>query len=137
MASPFSWPVLVPYALRDPAPVNLGVSDCFQPIDAITSKLCLFKKFTHMHSSELQSLRDEVDDIDAKIIELLASRFLVTKKIGNLKKLRALNAIDPEREAAQEARFRDLAQRSGLNADLVLGIFRSIIDEVVSNHASA
>ena len=26
MASPFSWPVLVPYALRAPAPVNLGVS---------------------------------------------------------------------------------------------------------------
>jgi hypothetical protein len=25
MASPFSWPVLVPYALRAPAPVNLGV----------------------------------------------------------------------------------------------------------------
>ena len=26
MASPFSWPVLVPSALRAPAPVNLGVS---------------------------------------------------------------------------------------------------------------
>jgi hypothetical protein len=25
MASPFLWPVLVPYALRAPAPVNLGV----------------------------------------------------------------------------------------------------------------
>ncbi len=25
MASPFSWPVLLPYALRAPAPVNLGV----------------------------------------------------------------------------------------------------------------
>ena len=26
MASPFLWPVLVPSALRAPAPVNLGVS---------------------------------------------------------------------------------------------------------------
>ena len=29
MASPFSWPVLVPYALRAPAPVNLGVRPLF------------------------------------------------------------------------------------------------------------
>lgn len=28
MASPFSWPVLVPCALRAPAPVNLGVGRC-------------------------------------------------------------------------------------------------------------
>ena len=27
MASPFLWPVLVPYALRAPAPVNLGYKD--------------------------------------------------------------------------------------------------------------
>ena len=31
MASPFSWPVLVPYALRAPAPVNLGVRSLINP----------------------------------------------------------------------------------------------------------
>ena len=34
MASPFSWPVLVPYALRAPAPVNLGVSPAENPLYA-------------------------------------------------------------------------------------------------------
>lgn len=83
---------------------------------------------------ELQSLRAEVDDVDAKVVDLLASRFHITTKIGKLKALHALDATDPHREATQEARFRDLAQRSGLNPDLVVRLFRSIIDEVVSNH---
>ena len=87
-----------------------------------------------MANIELQSLREEVDDVDAKIVDILASRFRITSKIGKLKALHALNAMDPQREAAQEARFRELAQRSGLNEDLVVRIFRSIIDEVVSNH---
>ena len=36
MASPFSWPVLVPSALRAPAPVNLGVRPSKMPQEAIT-----------------------------------------------------------------------------------------------------
>jgi len=31
MPSAFSWPVLVPYALRAPAPVNLGVRPLLEP----------------------------------------------------------------------------------------------------------
>ena len=87
-----------------------------------------------MTNIELQSLRADVDDVDAKIVDLLASRFLITSKIGKLKALHALDAIDPQREAAQEARFRELAQSSGLNPDLVVQVFRRIIDEVVRNH---
>ena len=37
MASPFSWPVLVPYALRAPAPVNLGVRPLMPAIRPWTS----------------------------------------------------------------------------------------------------
>lgn len=90
-----------------------------------------------MTHQELQSLRAEVDDVDARIVDLLAGRFHITSKIGKLKARQALDAVDPEREAAQEARFRELALRSGLNADLVVRIFRNIIDEVVSNHREA
>ncbi len=90
-----------------------------------------------MTHPELQSLRADVDDVDAKIVDLLAGRFLITSKIGKLKARQALDAVDSQREAAQEARFRELALRSGLNADLVVRIFRNIIDEVVSNHREA
>lgn len=88
-------------------------------------------------NAELLSLRAEIDEIDAKIVELLDARFRVTAKVGKLKALHALAAVDPGREAAQEARFRELARQRGLNPDLVVQIFRGIIDEVVQNHRKA
>jgi len=83
---------------------------------------------------ELQTLRTEIDDIDEKLVDLLASRFRLTSHVGNLKALHGLDAVDPEREAAQAARFQELAQRRGLNPDLVSRVFRTVIDEVVKNH---
>ena len=46
MASPFSWPALVPYALRAPAPVNLGVR--------------LFAKTSHIYSLGLMKMRTAI-----------------------------------------------------------------------------
>ena len=83
---------------------------------------------------ELQSLRAQVDAVDAQIVDLLASRFRITAQIGQLKAAHALNAVDPAREAAQEARFRALAHELGLKPDLVVRVFRNIIDEVVVQH---
>jgi chorismate mutase len=90
-----------------------------------------------MTNHELQLLRAEVDNVDAKIVDLLANRFRITSQIGKLKAVHALDAVDLAREAEQETRFRELAQRNGLNADLVVRVFRSIIDEVVSSHRQA
>ena len=80
---------------------------------------------------EIQSLRAEIDEIDSKIVDLLASRFRLTSNVGKLKAAHALEAVDPEREATQEVRFRELARHRNLNPDLVLRVFRSVIDEVV------
>ena len=86
---------------------------------------------------EIQSLRAEIDEIDSKIVDLLASRFRLTSNVGKLKAAHALEAVDPEREATQEVRFRELARHRNLNPDLVLRVFRSVIDEVVKNHREA
>lgn len=90
-----------------------------------------------MTNYKLQFLRAEIDEIDAQIVNLLASRFRITSKIGKIKALNALDAVDPKREAAQEERFRELAQHNDLNPDLVIRLFRSIINEVVRNHRVA
>lgn len=87
-----------------------------------------------MTHPELEALRAEIDDVDAQIVALLASRFRTTAQVGQLKARYALDAVDPQREAAQEARFRALAQTNGLKPELVLRIFRSVIEEVVNNH---
>lgn len=87
-----------------------------------------------MTHPELEMLRADIDAIDAEVVKLLADRFLITSKVGQLKARHALDPVDPNREAAQEARFRALAQANGLKPELVLRIFRSVINEVVSNH---
>ena len=86
---------------------------------------------------EIQSLRAEIDEIDSKIVDLLASRFRLTSHVGKLKAVHALEAVDPEREATQAVRFQELARHSNLNPDLVLRVFRAVIDEVVKNHREA
>jgi chorismate mutase len=45
----------------------------------------------------LDDLRKKIDTIDIAIIELLAKRFAVVKKIGEYKKLHTLPALDISR----------------------------------------
>ena len=89
---------------------------------------------THTTHPELETLRADIDVIDTQIVALLASRFRTTAKIGQLRARYTLDAVDPQREAAQEARFRALALANGLKPELVLRIFRNVIDEVVNDH---
>ena len=90
-----------------------------------------------MVNPELELLRSEIDKVDAEIVNLLASRFRITSKVGKLKAQHTLDAVDRQREAAQEARYRELAERNSLNPDLVIRVFRTVIDEVVKNHREA
>lgn len=46
----------------------------------------------------MEQLRKEIDDIDRKIIELLAKRFSIAKEIAKLKKDQNLPIQDKERE---------------------------------------
>ena len=90
-----------------------------------------------MSHPELESLRAEIDAVDGQVIGLLGNRFRLTARVGALKAANSLAPVDPHREAEQQARFRDLATRNGVNPDLVVSIFRSVIDEVVKNHRAA
>ncbi|HTD02790.1 MULTISPECIES: chorismate mutase [Oxalobacteraceae] len=87
-----------------------------------------------MEAFDLQLLRDEIDKIDELLLELLSARFRVTAEIGSLKAQLKLRAADPGRESQQMRRYEVLANRYGVNASLAQRIFRSIIDEVVSDH---
>lgn len=83
---------------------------------------------------ELQQLRQSIDNLDAALIHLLAERFRVTRRVGELKAERALPAVDPGREEAQVARLRGLADRAGLSPDFAEALIRSVIAEVVRQH---
>jgi len=84
--------------------------------------------------SELLELRDKLDVLDSEIVDLLARRFALTQRVGELKASHALNSLDSSREAQKLARIEALCQERGLNAELVSALFVQIMEEVVRNH---
>ncbi len=64
---------------------------------------------------ELSELRASIDNIDAALVHLLAERFKNTKRVGRLKARAMMPPSDPEREAAQIARLRELAADADLD----------------------
>ena len=87
-----------------------------------------------MSDPELSVLRSQIDSIDEQLVLLLARRFEVTDKIGKLKAVLGLKAVDRARESMQESRLSELAAQHSLNPTVVLGVFRTVVAEVVCRH---
>ena len=84
--------------------------------------------------SELQRLRDSIDNIDAALVHLLAERFKSTKAVGEYKATHNLPPADPAREAQQIARLRTLAQAAKLDPDFAEKFLNFIVTEVIRHH---
>jgi chorismate mutase len=82
----------------------------------------------------LVQFRQRLDEIDARLLDLLAERFAVTNQVGQLKRDLGLTPRDPIREEMQLARLSALAEEKALDPDMVADMFRVIIDAVVANH---
>ncbi|GAA0527834.1 chorismate mutase [Rhizomicrobium palustre] len=84
--------------------------------------------------SELQRLRNSIDNIDAALIHMLAERFKCTQAVGRYKAEHGLPPADPSREAAQIARLRALAQDAKLDPDFAEKFLGFIVTEVIRHH---
>ena len=82
----------------------------------------------------LAELRRSIDNFDAILIHTLAERFRCTQKVGELKAAHALPPADPEREKAQIARLRQLAQDADLDPDFAETFLTFIVKEVIRHH---
>ena len=87
-----------------------------------------------MAESELQRLRDSIDNIDAALIHLLAERFKCTQQVGRFKADHGLPPADPTREAQQIARLRALAHDAKLDPDFAEKFLGFIVKEVIHHH---
>ncbi len=76
---------------------------------------------------QLLNLRDEIDDLDRQLVDLLAKRRDVTTKVGKLKSEVGKPIFDSEREAQLIDKRRSQAQLAGVNADLIEDILRRIM----------
>lgn len=85
-------------------------------------------------ATELQRLRDSIDNIDAALVHLLAERFKCTQAVGHFKATHGLPPADPAREAAQIERLRALARSARLDPDFAEKFLNFIVTEVIRHH---
>lgn len=85
----------------------------------------------------LAECRNSIDNIDAALVHLLAERFKITKRVGEHKAKAGFAPADPDREAAQVARLRALAQEAGLDPVFSEKFLRFIVAEVIQHHRQA
>ena len=72
-----------------------------------------------------------------RLIHILAERFRITQAVGEYKARAALPPADPQREAAQIARLRALAEEANLDPEFSEKFIRFVIEEVIRHHKSA
>jgi chorismate mutase len=77
---------------------------------------------------ELEELRRAIDEVDRKILELVAERVRLVLAIGDIKRSRNLAVYDPERERRVLESLAAAAPEL-LDATTIKRIFERIIDE--------
>ena len=85
--------------------------------------------------AELERLRGSIDNLDSVLVHLLAERFKVTQRVGELKAGYGLPPADPAREQQQIARLRALAEDAKLDPEFAEKVLNFIVSEVVRHHA--
>jgi len=89
---------------------------------------------TQAPDPELLRLRSSIDNLDAALVHLLAERFKVTQRVGELKATKGLPPADPDRERRQIERLRALALDAQRDPEFAEQFLTFIVTEVVRHH---
>lgn len=76
----------------------------------------------------LDELREEIEDIDREIVELIARRTYVADTVARVKAERDLPTTDESQEDRVMARAAENAETFDVDANLVKAIFRLLIE---------
>lgn len=79
----------------------------------------------------LKDLRAEIDDIDARLVDLLGARLAVVERVIAIKTEAGIPALLPERVEEVVARVCTRAQGTGVPEDLVEQLWRRLIQWTV------
>jgi chorismate mutase/prephenate dehydrogenase len=78
--------------------------------------------------AELDVLREEIGRTDAGLVELIARRARLARRIGSVKQALDLPVLDPRREAEVVRRVAALARECGVDPELARDVLWRIID---------
>lgn len=85
------------------------------------------------YQQRLNSLRCKIDEFDAKILDVLGKRMLVTEKIGALKKEKNVAVLQNKRWNEILERMVAEGQLKGLSEDFITQLFKAIHQESISH----
>ena len=81
-----------------------------------------------METPQLNALRDQINDIDEKILQLIEKRFAIVKEVGKVKQAANLPIKDEAREQAVLSRLGGPVADPSLKP-AIQAIFQTIMDE--------
>ena len=77
---------------------------------------------------ELLALRREIDDLDQALIDVLAKRYDVVRRVGEFKTEYNMEAVQPVRAQAVKDRAIDLGAAQGLDREFMRKLYDLVID---------
>jgi len=75
----------------------------------------------------LDELRKKIDEVDSRIVRLIAERIKIAEEIGEVKKKLGKQIEDLNREQVVLDNVKEIAGQQGLNPDDIESIYRQII----------
>ena len=79
-------------------------------------------------SNELEEFRRQIDALDIELIDVLARRIAVVRKVGELKAGTDISVVQPARAEAVKNRAVEMAVRQGLDEAFVRKLYDLMID---------
>jgi chorismate mutase len=79
--------------------------------------------------NQLEQFRQEIDTLDAQIIEALGKRFEVCRQVAHFKKAEGIPMMQPGRVEEVKKRRQDLGTEQGITPDFMLDLYSLIIQE--------
>ena len=81
-----------------------------------------------MPDNTLQDLRKQIEQLDREVLEVLARRFVISRKIGSVKQKWSLPVEDETREAQLLQENLQAASQLGLRITFVRDLTRLLLD---------
>lgn len=87
---------------------------------------------TSTQTSALASFRERIDRVDEQLVNALAERVAICREVAEHKREHGIPMMQPERVAAVEERWGELAAERGLDAGFARELARAIVAEACS-----